>query len=345
MTSNNKTPETRGRNLRAAFLSDLTAGILSGLTETVRADSDLLLCFRGGLKPEYINVYFMGHSLFKIAKRHAGCHISFNFNHARYTKDWEAKATTLRGLGYTLGELKGPRKSKKGKVYLPSNELHILLTKSPANDFWAQSISLLKDITKDFFTITEGMTKDYFKEKFNVAAGSKGKSGLLEKRRQQQIMSANTDISGEYFIYDMEYDQARKSTTDTKSGRFDMLALRRVELNKFALVFIELKCTKSACGGKSGIKKHKDDLEVYKTKINQIKTREIDAVEIYKQYAIVNGIANTIEPEIIGIELLFIFTDEATTYADTPDVPQNEKIVLKNDYKLSYPGKAKTITT
>ena len=82
---------SHSRMISPEFLEALDTGILSGLTVLLRSSQvgarALLPAFRG----TYFNVYYCGHSLYKIEEQENGYKLTFNFNHARYTADYEGK--------------------------------------------------------------------------------------------------------------------------------------------------------------------------------------------------------------------------------------------------------------
>ena len=93
-----------------------------------------------------------------------------------------------------------------------------------------------------------------------------------------------------------------------------MLALRRISTGRYSLVFIELKSTPVACGGGSGIEKHRVDLERYICNEKLIGVRKNDAVEICRQYGEL-GLVEKEEVKVEGVEMLFVFTDKAMAHA------------------------------
>lgn len=335
--------EARERRLSPAFMTDLSEGKLKGLVETIKKDADLLMCFRGGLKAEYVNVYYRGHSLFKISVSSRGYVVEFDFNHARYTKDWQGALNALQPIGYRLnsdGELQKYKDQADGGVRSPRNVLHRSIARDPLpQDFWQSSSLALKRLVDDFFDPDKTKCRDYFKDYSGKQQSNKTKQQLLEKVRQQQIMKANQSLSGPYFIYDMEYAQARNSKDEKVGGRFDMLALRRMADDLYRLVFVELKSTKSACVGKSGIREHESDLSAYTKSAEYLEVRRKDAIGICEDYAALfldGASVITIDDKL---EILFIFTDEAKPFAS--EVSGSAiAMSLEPPYKLSLVGGA-----
>lgn len=285
------------RVISLEFIEDLKEGNLKELTDLVRKDKSLLMCFRC----EYINVYYKGHSIFKIKKytrdkekNEYGHIISFDFGHARFTEDWKKKLDELESIGY---EQKG-------------NEIVSYTPKMEKNDFWNKSVEILKTYMDDYFDVEK--KNNYFKD-----GVLENKKNYLEKQRQQQIMSSNQDFKNGYFIYDMEFSQANENKDVPKSGRFDMLALK-INEETMNIVFIELKSTLSACNDKeTGIEAHYNGITEYMLKEELIKTRIDEAAEIYGIYCELGLISNEIKNiniEQSKVKILFILTDKATNY-------------------------------
>ena len=99
------------RMINDEFLKDLQPGeILSPVIEHVK-EKRLVLAFRG----EYINVYYKGHSIYKIIqKKKYRYKIEFDFNHARYAKTWKDDLDSLMRLGFILPE----KQDKKMSIHI-----------------------------------------------------------------------------------------------------------------------------------------------------------------------------------------------------------------------------------
>lgn len=278
------------RVLSPSFITDLKTGALADLTKLVKSRNDLLMCFRTG----YINVYYMGHSLYRIEeKKRGGYRLSFSFNHARYTPNHEEILKKLGVLGFKLHSDK--------KIYVSFA--------TPPVGFWETSTKTLSGLIKDYFSDKPEHQKDYFKEGSNI------KKHLIEKERQQEVMAANQGLTSEYFIYDMEYTQPRNNGDEDTSGRFDMLAIRKRPDGRFNLVLMELKCTASACAAKhSGVKDHLDDFNEYKKNTSLVETRKQEAIKVCNYYKDIFGKPELIPTTIKDTEVLFIFTDKAEDY-------------------------------
>ena len=313
--------ENKKRCLEKIFIDDLLSGSLKDLLVIIKTDPTLQLCFRG----QYASVYYKGDSLFKIVPGHKFYKIHFDFNHSRYTSNFEELKGGLEKLGYKYSQGKGDDKKRSRKIdckYPPER------TNSDLATFWSESIKILKLLIEDFLDLNK-------KQDFLKKEPKKGKSCHLERQRQQEIMHGNNSLGEGYFIYDIEYDQPRNSNEEPKSGRFDMLALRRVSKGCYNLVFVELKSTTSACEGGSGIEKHYSDLKKYTGNNDIVNIRKTDAVEICKQYGLL-GLVEQESIQVKDVEILFIFTDEAVNYANKIKNKEEKCILSSEDLKLMH---------
>lgn len=303
------------------FLNDLSnGGILSPVTESVKLSNDLMMAFRSG----YINIYYRGHSLYKIAQKNGGYTVSFDFNHARYTENYQEK---LAGIGMTLPnkrtEPEYPRKVKnkgKEKVISGNNTISKYIFKYDSA-FWANSLPLLKGLIDDYYA--EDKAKDYFMAKvaeFGLKSRGK-KSQLLEKRRQQQIALANCFTENGYFVYDIEYAEP-KGSGEKLHGRFDMLAVKVSNAVAEKLLLIELKSTKEACEGTSGIENHRSDMAHYLDPENdKARDRIAEAHETLDALSELFGNAHVDCSRLKASDVshLFVLTDEAKKYCSDED--------------------------
>jgi hypothetical protein len=305
------------RALDEDLLQSLLSGELKDLVDKIKGDNTLCLCFRG----KYVNVYYKGDSLFKIQQFARSYNLTFNFNHARYTEKHQYRLTVLEGLGFKYSESgRDPKRRQLTCKYPQDNKADA--------QFWQESIRVLKSLVDDF--LDKKKTYDWFK-----LHNKENKSCHLERQRQQEIMMTNNTLAGEYFIYDMEYDQPRNSSKEEKSGRFDMLALRRTRNGCFNLVFVELKSTRKSCAGKCGIEKHYNDLNRYIENKTFVEARKNDAYEICRQYGRL-GLAKQANVKVDGIEVLFVFTDEAGNDAQRIPDPLKKCILSFGNLKLKF---------
>jgi len=308
------------RVINEDFKIALEGGILKPVTEMVKNSGNLLMCFRG----KYINVYYRGHSLFKIEQMGKEDYyyykVSFDFNHARFTKEWDKVLELLEAIGYSLNHKNHDICNKKNKVSAIVDPEDI--------DFWNKSKEIFSKLIDDYFSVDEDKLYDYFKICKII-----NKNKFIEKQRQQKIAMSNTNCDNGYFIYDIEYTQARDSKEEKNSGRFDMLAMRFENKVPVELVLIELKSTKSACTSGSGIKKHYEDLTEYSNNLHYINVRKREAIAIFNLYSSLNIIsANRIDDVVdLNVKILFIFTDEAKTCFSPKDIPDENKIAMEDE--------------
>ncbi|RII33088.1 hypothetical protein D2A34_19875 [Clostridium chromiireducens] len=320
MNKNNNTSsgkENSKREINPDFANELKEGILEPVTQMVKNNDDLIMFFRG----KYINIYYRGHSLFRIEqlghKKNPYYKVFFNFNHARYTEDWEEVLQQLEAIGYSLNHS------------IQHNKENIVSTivKSANIDFWNKSKIIFSKLIDDFFSIEEDKLYDYFNMCKNI-----NKNKFIEKQRQQKIAIINNNCDNGYFIYDIEYTQARNSKDEKNSGRFDMLALKFENKVPIELVLIELKSTESACTSNSGVDKHYKDLKDYINNHNYMRIRKEEAICIFNLYSDINIFsADKIEEaENLDVKILFIFTDTARSYFKKNNIPYDNQIEFED---------------
>lgn len=301
--------ERASRVINKEFLNDLKCGKLQELTNIVREDKSLLMCFRG----DYINIYYRGRCMFRIEQQAKDYKISFNFNHAKFTIDWEEKKNQLEQMNYKLNK----------------NELVIAVSKIiDANYFWKQSIELMKGFIDEF--LDADIHINYINGK------EEKKRDYLEKQRQQQIMKNNQDFQNNYFIYDREYTQPRTLNEEKKHGQIDLLALRKAK-DKGIIVFIEVKSKKDPNKGKANIEKHYDDYIKYISNETFVQSRKLEAIEIIEHYIFLGLVDLDINEykhncRDMTTEMLYIFTDESIDYfRENKDNVPAKGIILDNE--------------
>lgn len=287
MAENYEFENNAQRAIDETFVADLKDGLLCELTKLVKENKKLIMCFRGA----YINVYYKGRNVFKISKKQKYAYkIEFDFNYSKKSED--NNENRLIEMGFVLSK---------------SNNLTKDIDKDEklSFEFW-------KSIAYIFLQLIDEFMQKHDNNKKQI---------ISEKERQQEIFAKNMNKS--FFVFDIEYDQARKQNKDidnengvNKSGRFDMLALREnAENNNYILNFIELKTKKDACDkGNSDIKKHCDDLFKYKENVDLMNSRKKDAVKIVQIYSNLGLIEDDFDTNIViddEVEIVFIFTDEA----------------------------------
>lgn len=315
------------------FIKALSSeGILFPVTELVKEHrNELFMAFRRS----YINIYYLGHSIYKIEQQKTGYAVTFNFNHARYSEDHVDLLKDLLKLGMELPTRRSEPQIKRlvcdridadGKTVSGSNTITKKITcgNKPDKKFWDESYAMLKRIVDDFYN--KDKRHDYFKDEDYVSIRKekglpdfepeRDKNPLIEKQHQQKITLANRFSDNGYFVYDMEYAQPNEKQGDKKSGRFDMLALKIENHKATQLLFIELKSTLSACGGASGIEKHKNDMVEYLARKDVIEARKKDAEGILDAYNKLFQVGKVDFSEFYskGPGFAIVLTDEALEY-------------------------------
>lgn len=273
------------RKISQDFLDSLKSGELSQLTEMVKREKDLIMCFRDG----YINVYYNSHSVFKITEQKKNYKVEFNMGHARYTKDRESRWDELKA------EIPNINLSRENTWFYVSRNGKVFNFEKVCEKYI--------EFIKDFFNQT--MNKDYFKSDEGIES-TKNKSGLIEKQHQQKLFSNYFSNNSNYVFYDMELSIPNNSSY----GSPDCLALRMENGEPKAIVLVEVKSTENACIGSHGICKHKKDFEyIKKNKSDWIKKATTDIFEQYKYLDMIN--VDKVS-EITDIEILFVFTSKET---------------------------------
>lgn len=346
-------------NLKKAFLSD--KGPLNPFLEFVRdhnkecknEEDKLAVAFRG----DEIDVYLMNHKLWEIrCTKKDEYNVSFDFNHARYCKDWKKKYEELKKIGFN--QIKGADKNEgnieKEIIKVGSCEIALYIKKSTKSYFTIEetgkneeasgkiiggdvgeirstkakfdrtfvedSYKILSELIKSYFyrykdievngnNESENDSRlDYFRvevwkkifkwseekcrEKQKKLKSSNTNNPLIEKRWQQRLFSYFKftecgDDDSKVFAYDLEFSQRFPSSDVRKilgCNEPDLLAIRFKNGKADKLLLIEVKSTKSACTGDSGIEKHLDGMKKYSKMSFYIRQRIDDAKKIFLQY-------------------------------------------------------------
>ena len=306
------------------FLKALKDGVLSTLTEMVKNNSNLIMCFRDG----YINVYYKGHSVFKITEQKKNFKVEFNWGHARYTDENRRNSFKKELEENAVIVIEDKDKNKYTAVfYLPKNG-------NDKEKFDCNSIERIATIyinlIDDFFE--EGSVRDYFKVENGEPQSKVSKKDLTEKRHQQRLFSEYFCTNKEYLFLDMEYAIPRKNKKEPNYGSPDCIALKMDNGMPVAIMLVEVKSTKAACTGKSGIKAHIDKynnmINKYRDKIRESTKK---AIEYYKYLDLLDIPTEAIEKiSTLNLEKLFVFTsEEVKTYYD--NLKGCEKLFEKYD--------------
>ena len=306
----------------------------------VEKHSELQLCFRGNdyldkipLKGGKVCIYVYNHAMFTITPDK----LYINPNYLRYCKDWrKIKEELLEEYGFNNGKDINPD-VKKNKMYSSSfsnNQISVNLTKDFIKNKLNGLYELLKRVFNDFFSEEKDKCVDRFL-KWNNDHNKKyinkippkdyenNKKKKLEKKRQQELFCIMQDQKDGYYFYDMEFQQKHKDKDELKaeiergtSNKPDMQAIRFGKDGKpEAIVFVEVKCTKSAYSGeKSGLDKHVKAMLQYSEE--ELVRRRREAYMILHQYEKLG--LRQFERKIdwreytdLPLEIILVFTDEA----------------------------------
>lgn len=286
MNGNN---DDNARKISQEFRDSLKNGVLSELTDIVKKDESLIMCFR----EEYINVYYKGHSLFKIEKNRKGYKFSFNTGHERYTKT-ETRKKRLAILGEKAPGINSGKEVTT--FYIPVKDKKVDLR---------SIIGIYKQFIDDFMDVT--LKKDFFKEEAGKEQSKKGKNRLTEKQHQQRLFSEYTFGNTEYIFYDMELSIPDYSM----GGSPDCLALKVENGVPKAIVLVEVKSTQNACIGNNGIKKHYDDFDKMKEiKKDWLIKATFNILEQYRYLGFTDIDTNVEFLSELPMEILFAFTSK-----------------------------------
>ncbi len=174
------------------FNEDLISGDLQSLTQLVNDLKELELCYRGNHR--IITLYYKGHVVFNVFKykeknRGKGKYkITFDFGHARYTENWGEYYAKLKAIGFSHSSDMQDKKRNNIKYIINDGD----------DPDWAELVKTITPLIDDFFSPDKN--KDFFEDKIKTSKGA-----LLEKIRQQEIMTALKETDTGYFIYDMEF--------------------------------------------------------------------------------------------------------------------------------------------
>ncbi|SKB93213.1 hypothetical protein SAMN06296386_109112 [Lachnospiraceae bacterium] len=284
---------------------------LQHFVQLVRENSnELELCFRGNSESApRISIYKNNHIIFSVL---ASGKLEISFNHARYYKDWEkAYYSLVNDYGFSEKKYDGNGNIDIGKITRSA------VQKGPLS--YEQISKIYKDILipifDSYFEASEnGKAYDYYKGEYSERVNKN-----TEKIKQQALYSKLNTIEDGYFFYDLEFAQRHENIAclkeDKNNNKPDMWGLKFDKNGKpEKIVVAEVKCTKGAMNGTSGIVTHLEKMRYY----DIFPERRKEACQIMNQYAML-GLRNlnsgnyfnyedfkSLEPEI-----LLIFTGEA----------------------------------
>lgn len=311
--------------------------------ELVKKHSELSLAFRGNdyvkenpLSGGKVVIYRNNHAMFTITKQK----VSFNPNYLRYSPDWQ---TILKKLiqcyGYNNGKMLRPGNVKYSKnVYTNVETWSCSFAKDSINanldeDYFnhlEDIYELLSKVFDRFFDENDYLLDRFLlwcndnDEAFKGKIKQKRKKIELEKIRQQQLFECMKEQKNGYFFYDMEFQQKHRSKSEREEDRKkglnnkpDMQAIRFDNEGKpSAWVFVEVKCTEAAYGGKSGLMTHIEKMKLYIKNTENLERRRREAALILMQYqelGLIQLERKVEETEYLHLpaEIVLIFTDAA----------------------------------
>ena len=181
-----------------------------------------------------------------------------------------------------------------------------------SREFVEKNFAVVKGLIHDFFDTSKEHVLDHFKEevKEEYECGGRENSGstvLVEKIWQQRLFFEFKNWKDGLYVYDLEFSQPfpdknkliipyakehgerfLEITADAikeklKTNSPDMFAIRFKD-DKLSLVMIEVKSTKTACEGESGIEKHLEGMQAYTKQPIFMKNRMEDAYTMLRQF-------------------------------------------------------------
>lgn len=308
-----------------AFLGNNTKKPLAPFVQLVKNNPELELCFRGNSSnTPRVCIYENNNIVFSVQ---TSGRIQVSFNHARYCKDWKKYFEKLKKYGFTGSEMKTNEKGQIDIGYLyRSLDKNKPLTYKEVETLYKD---VLKPVFNDYFSAAgDCKVVDYFKH------GEKVKpKGMTEKKRQQEIYSQFKYLSDGYFFYDLEFAQRHKDKeeqdNDKNNNKPDMQAIRfGLNGTPEKIVFVEVKCTKDAMNGKSGLTEHLKKMKSYE----KLEERRKEACDILNQYAQLElrgltkqNIFNYNDFKNLKLEILLVFTDDAIKIWEKDDAFKDDR--------------------
>lgn len=278
---------------------------------------ELAFCFRGN-SGDAATIYFQNHAVFNIL---SNGNVEFDFNHARYMKDWDKQRDLLKAAGFSPEKDYIPKpKVRRNKSGTESVSYSIGTVTMAAET--AEELTL--DQLKTLYTGSiRPMVANYFQEYKNPKAedyfrkdGSKSTRDLIEKIVQQKLFLANKELKNGYYFYDLEFSQPSAEVLNCKNQP-DMLAIRFDSTGKpKSLVFVEVKSKKQSLRGDSGVIPHVLGMERYPDWLLPIRGR--DACKILNQYMEIGLLEERskefAEADFVRLskEVLLVFTGQDT---------------------------------
>lgn len=283
----------------------------------------LILCFRGN-SGQIVTIYKKNHVFWEINKLSRGTfkyRLRFNFNHARYSRDWQDALKALLDLNWEkVSNLNDENKINIGYLKYDFNVIE--------DTFLEESYKIINKLIDDYFDPNKKF--DFFSTR-----AKKNKSINLEKQRQQELYEKyNKPVCSDgYLIYDLEFVEKANRT----GNQPDFWAIKYENRLPEKLVIGEVKSKESALTGKSGILEHLQAMVAYSSGESMVDRRE-EAIEILRSYAVLGlkGLTKddvaVLENKVLSndVEVLVVLTDEAAEVYDQ----DWEKAVLAIDSNI-----------
>lgn len=301
--------------------------------QLVKTHPELAFCFRGNSDDAAI-VYYKNHAAFHITRSGS---VKFNFNHARFMPDWQERKNQLKAVGYSFQNKERPKLKggsySIGDVYMPKKQVE-QLTSDRLEGLYT---GIIRPMIESFFGAKGKGEYDRFRAEYAPDHERRVSNlDLAEKPVQQQLfLSPNFKrLLDGYYIYDLEFSQPYGKLLGCKNQP-DMLAIRfDASGTPERLVFVEVKSTPEALGGKSGLEAHIRGMEQYPDRL--LTVRSWDAYNILEQYrrlGLLNVPAETFREEdfkALPKEILLIFTGQDTIEALRKESGEKEAHFLLN---------------
>ena len=301
--------------------------------QLVKTHPELAFCFRGNSDDAAI-VYYKNHAAFHITRSGS---VKFNFNHARFMPDWQERKNQLKAVGYSFQNKERPKLKggsySIGDVYMPKKQVE-QLTSDRLEGLYT---GIIRPMIESFFGAKGKGEYDRFRAEYAPDHERRVSNlDLAEKPVQQQLfLSPNFKrLRDGYYIYDLEFSQPYGKLLGCKNQP-DMLAIRfDASGTPERLVFVEVKSTPEALGGKSGLEAHIRGMEQYLDRL--LPVRSWDAYNILEQYrrlGLLNVPVETFREEdfkALSKEILLIFTGQDTIEALRKESGEKEARFLLN---------------
>lgn len=288
-------------------------GVYHQFVELVISKPELCFSFRGNNGDnEAVNIYYNNKTVFKI---YLNGTVEISFNHARYKSDWRKDLEKLAEIGFKIPEQSEEKIAKSGIGYIRGK----IETLKP-NAAIITYENVIKPIMDSYFDEESDVRYDYFRNEVGQNRYEK------EKVRQHEIFLSMKNYKDGYFFYDTEFHQVYennlvKGVDFDSHNNPDMTAIRFENGRPVAFVLVEVKSTKSAMFGKSGVLTHIRMMEKYE--YAKIQNRLVEAYEMMTQYRQLQlyEIPQYEKEDFTKINLfenILLFTDEAKEIWERP---------------------------